>query len=692
VQVDQTGIVRTLSASTHAVPLQDLRPTLDAAAALAAAVRLAPFAGETADSRRARLGFFAGPGGTLLAYRVDLPVALAFLEAPTLYVDAHDGRLLQRLNRIWFAKRAKVFLPNPVVTPTAQEVTLSWLPNEATVTESAHVKAINCLDNHHTTRVTASGFTLDIHTCDEIHKARADANFDFLLDPDDTSAARTEDAFAEVQMFYHVNKIYDFFRSLGFDTLIPSVAGRPAQLQATVNFRLPIDIMNPPQNLLQAIMQAQDPNGPLYPFDNAFFIDAASASEFLERERDSMVFGQGTAADFAYDGDVIYHEFGHAVVASTSKLNAVLGDEYGLDSSPMAMNEGYADYFSAALAGDPKMGEYAASSLPEFAAIGAIRDLTANQVCPSHLWGESHQDSRAFSGGLWQGRVAVPAQNRATYDAAVYAAMASLAQDATFEAAATATVSQVRTRLGDDVANGLQSTLQGRGLFGCSHRIVEYTAPRPAAFVEGTGSVALQPWVPGYTQIRFQVPADKNQIVVTYVLGQGIPDISGGLSTLTGQPDLRIIYSREQPIEIQYSQDSITNAGAYPEVTPRDTGRTTPQGRKIFEARLSQSVTPGAYHLMIVNRGSAQGVALNVTVEAASVTTDGGIPTGDGGTPPRDGGADGGTPSLADGGSKPPGGTGGGCSAAGWGAPTLLGLFALFFAAILRSRRREQRG
>lgn len=687
VMVDDTGVVRSISASTWSVPPQDLTPTLDAAAALLAARAHAPVSG-LARPAAPRLGLYGHPGGVRLVYRVDLPAVLALLSAPTIYLDAHDGRLVRRVSRIRFAKRAKAFLPNPVVTPTAQEVQLSWLGDGAITLENARILSLNCIDNHNLTRVAFNQFAVDVHLCDEIHKARADSRLDFLFDPvAEGTAPQAEDEFAEVQMFYHANRIYDFYTSLGFSGLVPSTGDGP--LQATVNFRIPIDTNHPPTDLISAFQQVQDPNGPLYPFDNAFFVDAASASQILNRERDSMVFGQGTLVDFAYDGDVIYHEFGHAVVASTARLGSGLIDEFGLDSAPGAMNEGYADYFAAALSGDPNIGDYAGRALPAGQAAGAIRTLTNADVCPNHLWGEVHQDSQAFSAGLWQARMGVAENDRATYDAAVFAALVSLSSEASFEDAATATAAAVQSRLGATAAGAVRTALESRGLFGCNDRIVDYAqaGPRRLVFVEGRGSVDLTPYVPGYFQIRFEVPAGKNEIVVTYALGRGLPtpeslgDFFGG-----GSPDLRLLVARDQPIIFQYEGQSIANTGDFVEVRPRDTGTTTPQGAKIFEARYSEGVTPGVYYLMLVNAGQIQGVAsrLDVAAAVAASPADAGTPSTDGGAAGADGG-----PGPTDGGAAS--GTRGGCGGCDvGGAPSsaglLLGILALLVAHVRRRR------
>jgi uncharacterized protein (TIGR03382 family) len=687
--VDDAGVIRSLSASTASIPVQDLRPAFSAGAALRAAYQHAPVAGHTTDARVAELGLYTLPGMVYLVYRVELPAVPALLAAPTLYVDAHDGHLIRKDSRIRFAQQGKVFMLNPVDNATPQMVDLQ-LSGSAMTLENTQVKAVNCIDQHGTTHIDLGGFALDVHTCSEIPKAQADGSFNFLFDPVlDGSSAGNEDTFAEVQMFYHVNRVYDFFRGFGFSGLVPSLPGAPSQILATVNFRVPIDTSNPPSNLTAILAQLTNVNGSLYPFDNAFYLSAASAQMLLPRDRDSMLFGQGTHADFSYDADVVYHEFTHAVVGSTSQLTSLTMDDFGLDSAPGAMNEGFADYFSSALAGDPGVGEYAGQGLPGVLPSGAIRDLGNTLVCPDLLWGEVHQDSQAFSGGLWQARSAVAAGSRATFDLAVYTAMAALDSAANFEAAATAVVEQVRTRLGNDTANATQTIFQNRGLLGCNNRIISYTTPRSHVFAEGTGTAQMTPYAPGYMQFEIQVPAGKNQITVSWEPAGSLATAEASLALGGGGADLRVIFARDTPIEFVYEGQTIGNTGDFTEVAATDTGRMGTSGH-IFEARLSDNVTAGTYYAMLVNAGQGQGVVSNFQVQLsqASVAPDAGTPAPDGGTSAADGGTVAGAP---DGGTPGTGGAkGGGCSAAGAdsaGMAALLGILGV--VALLRRRRRR---
>src|SRR5207237_8633591 len=106
---------------------------------------------------------------------------------------------------------------------------------------------------------------------------------------------------------------------------------------------------------------AANPDLPLDPFSNAFFSPAGGAlgqifSELYGLKSGALWFGQGPKRDYAYDGDVVYHESPHGVVDKTLRLVAWHVDARGAIDSPGAMNEGLADYFSSAMTGDPNVG------------------------------------------------------------------------------------------------------------------------------------------------------------------------------------------------------------------------------------------------------------------------------------------------------------------------------------------------
>ena len=99
-----------------------------------------------------------------------------------------------------------------------------------------------------------------------------------------------------------------------------------------------------------------EPDGlsPYSPLDNAYW-----TGECDPEDGPTMLFGQGTDVDFAYDGDVIYHELGHGMVAhlTPAGLNQPAMRDDGYLRDARALNEGFADYFAIMVTDDPYLAE-----------------------------------------------------------------------------------------------------------------------------------------------------------------------------------------------------------------------------------------------------------------------------------------------------------------------------------------------
>lgn len=148
-------------------------------------------------------------------------------------------------------------------------------------------------------------------------------------------------------------------------------------------------------------------------FNNAAFIPALStlkktkttprADEILSdliKPYDHNVFFQGKR-DFAYDGDVVFHEFMHAIIASlVGKMNSLGLDKWGIHNEPGGLNEAWSDYFAAAFTEDPALGQY---SNEEYGyGETALRNIDNNFSCPADVIGEVHNDGQIWSGALWE--------------------------------------------------------------------------------------------------------------------------------------------------------------------------------------------------------------------------------------------------------------------------------------------------
>lgn len=378
----------------------------------AARIALASLVGKTpAETPRhwSTLQIVRHHGQWHLVWKVKLtPVSLA--DGRFAYVDAHSGEILGGGTDTRFAASdlAKVFVTNPKRHPAPEEVELPWVdPDDGKLTSAPDEKGVravvaaNCLDKGETTTVPGYG-TFPI--CSPTQVADKNEHGNFVYEDWTKGIAfefDAEDVYPEVAMYYHATKIYKFLRDLevdGFHYLSGHNAGgyQTYPLIAIANFQFPGE------------------GGGLSPMDNAFF--SPNQPGFNEiffanfpYQGDVLVFGQGTNTDFGYDGDVIYHEFGHAVEASTSALEAMpFADEYGFSNVPISINEGIADSFSFIMAGDACLGEFASEGLaslagyePDEEGFYCMRRADNEHLIHEDFTGESHEDGLPFVGMNW---------------------------------------------------------------------------------------------------------------------------------------------------------------------------------------------------------------------------------------------------------------------------------------------------
>jgi hypothetical protein len=115
-----------------------------------------------------------------------------------------------------------------------------------------------------------------------------------------------------------------------------------------------------------------------------------------------MVFGSGPSLNLGLDGGLVYHEYLHAAIDRT----AGLGDDF-FDPDlffSLALGEGFADYFSASFAGDPRLGRYAAAGGP---AGEPARSLAEVRRWPEGIeFPDPHATGLIWGGCLWEIRQA----------------------------------------------------------------------------------------------------------------------------------------------------------------------------------------------------------------------------------------------------------------------------------------------
>ena len=541
------GVARVVSAHLESDLPEDVTPaiTSDQASAVAEARSGLPVAeGQVA------LALWPTADGVKLVWALGAQAIPGIAYQPVVLVDAKTGEIVLVYNAARDLNASQVYPTNPVKSPALADVTLPVGAGE-TALQNELVQTLNCIDKQTVKDVNFMGFNLQVHVCDLLQTAVPDANGDYLIPPGGDKDP--EDAFSEVSMFYHVNRAYTMFR--GWD---PTLNVNNGPIPTVSNLRLPqgFDTFD--------LNKIKDPSLPLTPFQNAFFSPANPIfSTVFGLNGGAMWFGQGPLKDYSYDGDVVYHEFTHAVVNATLKLVGTAHmDAYGASQSPGAMNEGLADYFSSALAGDPDVGEYATQDF--FPGSKAIRSLNNPDKCPSDVGGEVHQDATMFSGSLWDVRSTLPEADAVKFDGAIFAAMnAAPSGDLGFEDFAKLAITEVTNAFDDAAGQKLSDAFTARGLLPQCTRVLEYTdgtlngpkALQNLWFAPGTQTTAATAqngkWTPGVVQMHLTIPSDAAKLSVNIkkvdIGGGGA--LGGGGTPFT--PKFLVRFSKD-PINFTY--------------------------------------------------------------------------------------------------------------------------------------------
>lgn len=543
-----------------------------------------------------------------LAWEVYVPTALP-IHSLLVTVDAQDGRLLELRDRARHAGTGKVFPSSKAARDARQAdgtfntgaLVSAAIPNLLSTAEGAHLASealigFNCcahencdpskgphrlaisvpIDNPQTPDPTDTiNIQGSIAMCHEIPLAAANAagDFDYVPGTEPTTPTAPmpgpseDDAFAEVMTFHYASAALTYIRTLDPQFQL-RVQAQP--LHVTANFLLP-DIEEAINNFDFISFSTSTTN--LKRTDNAAYVPAGVAGELgipapeLERDFDSIILFQGERSDFAYDADVIVHEFGHGVVAATAHLTDFVADSQGIIDAPGAINEGLADYFAAARENDPKIGEYVGDLSGK--GEGTLRNLDNQLACPSLLWGEVHQDSKHFSAALWATRSAIATDDatRLSFDRAVLASLSLMSPLATFEEAIAAIGGELEAGLGVAARTKLAQEAATRGVTGCERVVdlVEGTPRGPVLIAPAAAARGWKNYAPGPLQFRIRPPAGATamRVVATGKATGGLGDIQlpfGNGSAI----NLRGTLKADAAIAFAYAANGVSNDGTEP--------------------------------------------------------------------------------------------------------------------------------
>ena len=442
-----------------------------------------------------------------LAYMVYLPSPALHLRRMA-FVDAKSGELIA-VKRLIMGERmvnAWEFNPGADSENATVERMIASINQGQPYLEGGLFSAYNCPDRGE--KANMGGLLIPICTVE--HLAEEDSNGDFLFDPvfgEWNENGADEDEFPEAHLYYHIERFYTFFQELALyinPATPPFVALNCPNLTLVANYKgTDLDF------------SGQGPStDKLPPYDNAFFAPGGLGG--LVADDDAICMGQGESTDFAYDADVIYHEFTHAVIDSAVGLGGMLLDSYGLNQDPTNMNEGYADYFSATYTGDPLLGEYVGSAFGED---GYLRDATNSKKCPDWVRGEVHADSEWWSAALWTLRETYKASedDSRDIDAAIFSALLELPESPDYTEAATTTAVSIGEWLGAEARDFAEREFEDRGLIECNRAIpVTEELVLPYLLLYDMLPLGLKPYAPGFAQFHFSIPERKTYLKIAF--------------------------------------------------------------------------------------------------------------------------------------------------------------------------------
>jgi MYXO-CTERM domain-containing protein len=621
-----------------------------------------------------RLAIVPTVDGSRLAYVAYRGVVGGLPYAPMVQVDAETGEVLTAWNTVHFDRLARVHEENPTSTPGPVEVTLNVEAGSENLINDL-VESRNCIDNGTVDEVFGN---IKAHHCDLEQHATADEFGDFLAHVY-TGDKLEEDTYAEVAMFYHLNKVYEVWMGLGLDPL------ETQPLPGIVNLRMPQGF--------DTFDTTKLANGelPLVPYDNAFYAGSNPMfSNLFGLPGAALWFGQGTHADFAYDGDVVYHEFGHAVIDSTIAL--VGGwhvDDQGAMPSPGSINEGLADYISSVVTDDGVVGEYAGGSFGG----SAIRTIENTDTCPEGIGGEVHVDSTFFSGAMWEARQGLTAEQKPLFDAAVLDALkAAPSGDVSYADVAEQFVESVEATsgLGSEVGDVLEQSFTDRGVLPRCERLIELTEGKvfkganfggaSGVFVPNTGSIpGSVDYAPGALQFHVALAEGATELNIKASLPQ-FASSGGGFG---GGGEFKaglLVYFGDAPLTFK--------AGVAEQGEAVELADVTTSIDEVYE------VPEGAtdVYFMIVNFGDADGMMSNVRAEVTVEEVPPGNEDGTGGEGGEGAGGAGDEP-VVGGDPIPPTTDAGGCGCRVAGpssnVPAGAGLLALLAAGLVPWARRR---
>ena len=307
---------------------------------------------------------------------------------------------------------AFVFVPNPVSSLGDESLTDQKDSDSAVPAAAYHAVTLTNLDG--------SGYLRGDYA--DVYSSTGSLAFS----PANTFAyTRSDDRFEQVMAYYWITEAQKYVQSLGFGTRLPAINDEPQ------NVRI---------NQLGV--------------DNSFE---------TTHPKDELRFGKG-GVDDAEDGEVILHEYGHALHAAQN---------FNFDPEENgAISEGFGDYWAVTVSDvvSQALGVPEREPLPCVADWDStsytstvphcLRRIDTNLHYPGDLSGEVHHDGQIWSRALWDIRLAL---GHVKADTIILQGTNGYT-GTTMPELATRTVAAAQQLYGNAAANAVRTAFQARGI------------------------------------------------------------------------------------------------------------------------------------------------------------------------------------------------------------------------------------
>jgi Zn-dependent metalloprotease len=349
VHTDPAGRVLVVNADVFAVATPVPTPRVAPADALEAAIDEVRDEDDRIESRGPRLVLLPTGKSASPVWSVDVRTRAETLRV---FVDAVTGAVAatQDLRRAATGE-GRVFVPNPIFSARNSLLEDNRDNDSAALTAELVTVTLERLDGSGLLR----GQWVDVTPT--VGDATSATN-SFLY-------TRSDDRFEQVNCYYHVDSIQDYLQSeLG---------------------------------LTNANARQQPVDAHAGRFDNSFY-------DPFDR---TLYFGDG-GVDDGEDGDVIVHEYGHAIQDDQI-------DGFGITHEAAALGEGFGDYLAATRhdsgvpAFDGAVASWDAATF-SFGSPPALRRVDTGKIYPRDLIGSVHEDGEIWSSALWSIRDSIGAK------------------------------------------------------------------------------------------------------------------------------------------------------------------------------------------------------------------------------------------------------------------------------------------